>query len=670
MSNAKPFQGRLGFDANNNKIINVAAPTALGDVVNYETMTVPAHTSTRAYPVGFVVEYNNQLHKSKTALVAKAFNQSDWTIVADGVLRTDLATSNDVAKGAGLIGYYGITLQQAMSRSRSIRTFGAVGNGADDTSAINAAEVWLATSTIDMPLHLIIDIPVRYTQKNKLGAITLIGVSGFTIECRGSGKLLMDNLNAGLGTGGGIFASGPAKDITTINLNVEWVTKPSTRSTGDGFMFKGYPSDANCIDNLKMLGRTQTKWSPQTGGIILGCKDPFIESFIGIETLADNLHFNACQRPVVLHNYSVTAGDDTLGLVTYYHESDVGGGGLSWKTSRSPYNQPTLGDWNNTGCYIGGITANSNNANAIRLAGVNGATIGPIRSTGTVRGMMCDAGIADGSSYKWSYVASKKIRIESVTANGCAIGSFFQVYNRSLVLAHATPELFTDCDVSIGNVTTRASVQYGFYNNGMNGVNIDCIDTEGSSIGVLLQRTNNACIGKILGTDIVTIDHACSNIYIGDTECSRVNINLGEGPSSNISFGRITCNGSSNNAVYVSRVVGLYIISILAKNFNTSGGVTNNSALNIQACTSVHIGSVTAESTDVNARLLEIGGGTTSILRSNDIRIDSIHARLSREDAGITIQGGGFGPLNFKYAGKWRNSSTGAWNLVTADTYA
>lgn len=84
MSNAKPFQGRLGFDANNNQIINVSAPTALSSAVNYGSMTTPAHVSTRSYPAGFIVEYNNSIYKAKTDLVAKAFSISDWDVIAVG----------------------------------------------------------------------------------------------------------------------------------------------------------------------------------------------------------------------------------------------------------------------------------------------------------------------------------------------------------------------------------------------------------------------------------------------------------------------------------------------------------------------------------------------------------------------------------------------------------
>lgn len=586
-------------------------------------------------------------------------------------LAIDLANPIDPFKGAGMIGYFGLTLADAMNRTRSIRTFGAVGAGADDTAAINSAETWLATSTINRPLCLVIDIPVRYTQQGKLGAITLIGISGWTIQWLGSGKILMDNLNAGLGTGGGLFASGPAKDITTINLNIEWVTKPTTRSTGDGFMFKGYPSDENCIENLRMLGRNRVKNAPQTSGIALGCKDPYFQAHVGIDGAADNLHLNACLRPVVMHNYGIRSGDDVMALVTYWHPTDIGGGGANWQTSRTPYNQPTLGEWNNTDFFIAGVSADNCNTNAGRLGGANGGTIGPIKADGTARGFIADAGIADGVQYKWSYLASRKIRIESVTEIGGTIGAFIQVFNRDLVLASADPTVFTDFDISVGPITSRSSSAYGAQVYGANNVTFDSVDSESAALaGILLQYSSGITFREVLGNGLITVEHACSNIQFGDVECNRVVLALGTGPSSDIRFGKVKSTESPVNAFRASRVAGLTIESLSAKNHNTSNGAANNAALEIQACTGVDVGGLTADSIYSNAKLLEIGGGSSAEIRANDVRISKIHGRLNRTDSGITIQGGAFGPLNIKYDGKWKNTTTGAWTSVTADTYA
>lgn len=592
----------------------------------------------------------------------------------------------NAANGVSILGYQGNTLREFLDRlqekldpsndafmlglHRSIRSFGAKGNDEDDTVAIDAAEEWLSLSTNLRPRHLVIDIPVRYTKPNKLGAIMTVGVSGWTIEWTGGGKLVMDNLVNGRGTGGGIFASGPGSNLTLVNPTIHWKTRPIARSNGDAYMFKGHPTHELCLDNVRVLGRSHMVNAPQTGGIFLGCKDPFVQAHLSIDSWADNLHLNACYRPVVLHNYGVRPGDDVMALVTYWHPTDVQGGGINWQRSRSPYAQPGLGDWNNTDGFITGVSADDARTNAVRLGGVHGCTIGPIKADGTTRGLICDSGIADGSQYKWSYVASRKIRVESITDSGGTIGAFFEVFNRALVLASDNPSLFMDADISVGTVTSRAATGYGARINGLNGVNIECIDSEGAALGgVLIQRTSNADIGKILGTDSVYIDHACQNLTFGDIECSTVTIATGEGPSKNLIFGDIKSTNALANAFYAAQVQGLTVQSITAKDFNSLEGTTNNSAMSLQACVGVHIRSLTADSKHANSKLMDIGGGNARV-RGDDTRIDNFHSRLAREDAGISVQSGSVGPTNLMYKGKWRNGTTGAWTSVTQDTYA
>lgn len=666
---------RNNLNMNGYKITNLGNPTNPQDAASKAYVDLSLLNTVRGSAGEVLTPLPSALSRANKVLGFDAAGNPYAQLPVSGSgteLALDLANAADTSKGVSMLGYYGLTLREALSLKRSIRTFGAIGNGADDTVAINAAEVWLATSTINRPLTLLIDTPVRYTQSNKLGAITLIGVSGWTIEWQGSGCLLMDNLVAGLGTSGGVFGSGPARDITLVNPYIEWVTRPTTRSTGDGYMFKGYPSDENCISNVRVLGRSRIVNAPQTSGIFLGCKDPFVQSHQGVGSWADNLHFNACQRPVVLHNYGVSPGDDVMALVTYYHPTDVGGGGVNWQISRTPYNQPTLGEWNNTDCFVSGITADSAQTNTLRLAGVNGGTIGPIKCDGTTRGMICDAGLADGVQYKWSYLASRKVRVESITESGGTIGAFFEVFNPTLVAADSNPTSFTDFDVSVGPLTSRNASAYGARVNGANGVVFDSIDSVGAVLGgVLIQRASRVAVREILGADLVTVEHSCSHLTFGDVECNRVVLAVGEGPSSNIKFGRVRSTNSPVNAFLAVQVDGLEITSLEVQDHNTSGGASNNSALNIQACKRAHIGALTADASNINARLMEIGGGSSSTIRGDDIRIDIIHSRLARTDVGITVQGGAFGPLNLKYAGKWRNGSTDVWSAITpVDTFA
>ena len=80
---ARPFKGRLGFDANNDKVVNLADPTDLQDGLNLHYFIANNTTQTfnpnRSYTAGFVVEYSDRLYKSKAAIGAGSFNLTQWT---------------------------------------------------------------------------------------------------------------------------------------------------------------------------------------------------------------------------------------------------------------------------------------------------------------------------------------------------------------------------------------------------------------------------------------------------------------------------------------------------------------------------------------------------------------------------------------------------------------
>lgn len=80
----KPFKARLGFDANNERLINLADPINQQDGMNLQTFvernTVPAFDPIRlGYPAGFVVEYDRRLFKAKTQISGSgSFNINNW----------------------------------------------------------------------------------------------------------------------------------------------------------------------------------------------------------------------------------------------------------------------------------------------------------------------------------------------------------------------------------------------------------------------------------------------------------------------------------------------------------------------------------------------------------------------------------------------------------------
>ena len=82
-TNARPFKGRLGFDANNEKVSNVADPIQPQDVVNQRYFiannTVSIFDTTRTYPAGFIVEYSDRLYKAKANIDQGPFDLTKWT---------------------------------------------------------------------------------------------------------------------------------------------------------------------------------------------------------------------------------------------------------------------------------------------------------------------------------------------------------------------------------------------------------------------------------------------------------------------------------------------------------------------------------------------------------------------------------------------------------------
>lgn len=80
----KPFKARLGFDANNERLVNLANPINQTDGMNLQTFvernTVPAFDPIRlGYPAGFVVEYDRRLFKAKTQISGSgSFNIANW----------------------------------------------------------------------------------------------------------------------------------------------------------------------------------------------------------------------------------------------------------------------------------------------------------------------------------------------------------------------------------------------------------------------------------------------------------------------------------------------------------------------------------------------------------------------------------------------------------------
>ena len=83
MGNGKPFKARLGLDANNEKVVNVAPPEVGTDVVNLDYFnsynTLQPFSALRSYPANFLVEYSDRVWKSRGVVPVGDFDQSMWT---------------------------------------------------------------------------------------------------------------------------------------------------------------------------------------------------------------------------------------------------------------------------------------------------------------------------------------------------------------------------------------------------------------------------------------------------------------------------------------------------------------------------------------------------------------------------------------------------------------
>lgn len=348
---------------------------------------------------------------------------------------------------------YVVTLPDpAISTSQvNVRNFGAVGNGTtDDSAAIKAAQAALAPGkTLYFPAG-----SYRFAQQNPAGgaAIFLNKISNVGVEFAAGAQLLMDNLSNGSGTGHGIRIVGKASNIQLINPTIAWKVRPSNRSNGSGIHVTGYPSDSapvsgwtgstGKIDFLTITNGRVTN-APQTGAVIHGVSDVSITGFVSDRTLADGLHFNACRRVTVRDYNAISPGDDGLAFVTYYDPTRV------WNSSSSdgPFNQPTLGDWNDTNSTATNITVSNGSANGIRVQGGLNITFNTAHITNCWAACIINSGIV-GNGIGWSGLAPKGIVVNDLSTNGGNSAVEIQAGNVTI----NSPAMYYQFDVKINRL--------------------------------------------------------------------------------------------------------------------------------------------------------------------------------------------------------------------------
>lgn len=155
----EPNQMESTLDMNSQRIINLSSPQSPNDAARLADIPfdpIPIGTTsallTTFTPAGSVSAINVQAAIEEVA--------------SEAVLETDLASSASASMGAGLVGYEGRTVWEKLQEIRSVRDYGAVGDGvADDTSAVvamvaavgyamfTAGAYRMSTATIDAPLY-------------------------------------------------------------------------------------------------------------------------------------------------------------------------------------------------------------------------------------------------------------------------------------------------------------------------------------------------------------------------------------------------------------------------------------------------------------------------------------------------------------------------------------
>lgn len=356
------------------------------------------------------------------------------------------------------------TFTQRPLRTIDVRDHGAIGNGiVDDALAIlEAAAAMTDGTTLYFPSGT-----YRFAQRNpdNGAAVYVEGLSRASVVFDPGAVLMMDNLDeAGHGTGDGIRIVGAGEYITTVNTDVQWKVPPSERSRGDGLYVLGYPSDdapaagwhgsTGTLAHVSIINH-RTRNAPQTGAVIMGCSDVSVSNFTAIDTLADGLHFNACRGVTVDGHHAENVGDDGLAFVTYYHASAI------WQDPsgiNGPFNQPGMGDWNNTGSTAGSIVVRGGRATGVRIQGGNNVKVQSVAVRDKEFGLQLNSALI-GPGNDWTSLASKNCSLRNVTVQDCGSGV---VVATNLIDANSPREFWDFGGCEIADVNIDGSENWSF----------------------------------------------------------------------------------------------------------------------------------------------------------------------------------------------------------------
>jgi hypothetical protein len=370
-----------------------------------------------------------------------------------------------------------------MPQRFDVRAFGAVGDGvADDQPAIvKAAQA--VTQNKGGVLYFPRGVYRCARQAGMQNGIEFIGISNVTILFDPGAVLLMDNLNPDNGNGDrghGILIRGPCHDITIMNAAVKWAKKPGARSHGDAFRFEGFPDDDKCISNIRLL-QCSAELSPQTGAVLMGCSDVYVENFRVTRTYADGLHFNACRRIQVNGVTGIETGDDTLSFMTYEDDKAVD----AYSGGPGSFAYASWGEWNSNGSTATNIYAKGGTANGVRFGGAINVALSNVIVEGKLRAIISDCGKKDPPRASWSWLANRGIVISNVVAINCTTAFYVWNYNNAPL---SGDDKWWRHDIQLSNLSARDCKDDSIFIADAAGVAVRGVKARGRRIRVLHAR--------------------------------------------------------------------------------------------------------------------------------------------------------------------------------------
>ena len=586
----------------------------------------------------------------------------------------------------------------------NVKDYGAVGDGiTDDSAAIKAAQAALSSGErLYFP-----EGDYRFAQQHPAGnaAVLLQGLSNVTVEFAPGARLLMDNLDAtGYGTSHGIRVEGSASHVAIINPTIEWVTRPSGRSFGDGISVLGWPSDSpppagwtgstGTVQFVSIVnGRVVN--APQAGAVVMGASDVTVTNFTAVDTLADGLHFNANRRVTVDGLVSQNTGDDGLAFVTYYDPSQP----WTYGPGDGPFNQAGVGEWNNGGSVASHITVTGGRASGVRVQGGYDITISDVTVTGKDYGIQLNSAIASGPG-DWTSLASRDIHFSDVTIDDTQTGIVLATNN----IDGTQDSMWWDfAGSSITDVVIRGSKNWSIAvetpavtTSKFAGITLRNIDAEslaasgptvGGNGGILLASLRDSVIDGVR----LVADHP-SDVVITGAGAIRSALDVADLPSSNLTiddlvlegpgrilvqdiagivFGDVTSSGADGAAVVLYRVKDASFENITA--YLPGRGTGSGYGVQILQVYDLDIANIAVTMDDhvgTSWWAIELGGGNPDQdIAGQGVRIENVTYVSGRDDvdSDIVVQGGPYGPVDWYIHAQWRHEgeTTPQWRSAT-----